>query len=51
MGYLEAAIMKEDDIFHPGVSEEQIRHAEEMLGGLSLEMFVEKRASAKMIRN
>lgn len=42
--------MKEDDIFHPGVSEEQIRRAEEMLGGLSLEMFVEKRSPSGKYR-
>lgn len=42
--------MKEDDIFHPGVSEEQIRRAEEMLGNLSLEMFVEKRSSSNKFK-
>lgn len=39
--------MKEDDIFHPGVTDEQVKRAEELLGGLSLDVFIEKRNSPK----
>lgn len=34
---------KSRDVFNPGVSEEQIRRAEELLGGWSVGSFVEKR--------
>lgn len=39
--------MRDDDKFHdkfnPGVTEEQIRQAEQMLGGLNVPTFIEKR--------
>ena len=35
---------KERDAYNPGISEEQIRKAEEMLGGLNVPLSVERRA-------
>ncbi|MEM1081447.1 MAG: hypothetical protein AAGH65_07680 [Pseudomonadota bacterium] len=42
--------MKDDDVFRPGVTDDQVRRAEEMLGSLGMDLFVEKRGASQHFR-